>query len=88
MQPSIDVSEIDYDRMMDINMKPLWVSTRLLVPLYRKQGGGVFVNISSVSAPRPRPGLVWYAASKGAVSVVCRLLLLMCDQNCEFDTFR
>ena len=31
---------------------------------------GLFINLSSISEPRPRPNLVWYAASKGAVTVV------------------
>ena len=34
-----------------------------------KQGGSI-VNIASIGAMRPRPGLVWYNASKGAVANV------------------
>lgn len=57
---------------MRINVKSLYHSAKVAVPVIRKQGsGGVFVNISSTSAPRPRPNLVWYAASKGAASAVC-----------------
>lgn len=36
-----------------------------------EHGGGVVVNIASVGALRPRKGLVWYNASKGAVVNVC-----------------
>lgn len=42
--------------------------------MQRQGSGGSFVNISSMSALRPRPNLVWYAASKGAVSAVCLYL--------------
>lgn len=36
----------------------------------KKVGGGSIVNIASIGASRPRPGLVWYNASKGAVANV------------------
>lgn len=38
-----------------------------MVPHFRARGGGVFVNVASTAGIRPRPGLVWYNASKGAV---------------------
>ncbi|KAK4907661.1 hypothetical protein LTR28_000431 [Elasticomyces elasticus] len=66
--PSIEIAEEEYDRIMRINVKSVYHSSRAVVPQFRKQGGGVFVNISSISAPRPRPKLVWYAGSKGAIT--------------------
>lgn len=57
---------------MTINVKPLYHSGKACMPYFRKQGHGCFVNISSISAPRPRPNLVWYAGSKGAVSAVTK----------------
>jgi hypothetical protein len=36
-----------------------------------RKEGGVIINIASVGATRPRPGLAWYNASKGAVVTVC-----------------
>jgi 3-oxoacyl-[acyl-carrier protein] reductase len=38
-----------------------------VVPVFREQGGGSFINIASTAGLRPRPGLTWYNASKGAV---------------------
>jgi len=35
--------------------------------LFRAQGGGAFINIASTAGVRPRPGLVWYNSTKGAV---------------------
>ncbi|KAK4989475.1 hypothetical protein LTR66_004254 [Elasticomyces elasticus] len=70
--PSIEIAEDEYDRIMRINVKSVYHSSRAVVPQFRKQGGGVFVNISSISAPRPRPKLVWYAGSKGAVSAITK----------------
>ena len=57
---------------MNINVRQYYVSGRSVVPYFRKVGGGVFVNLSSVGAIRPRPGLVWYGASKAAVSAITK----------------
>ena len=57
---------------MKINVSPLYHSAKAVHPHFKKQGHGVFVNLSSISAPRPRPNLVWYAGSKGAVSAVTK----------------
>jgi NAD(P)-dependent dehydrogenase (short-subunit alcohol dehydrogenase family) len=71
-QPSFDVPESEYERIMNINVRPLYQSAKAVHPHFKKQGRGVFVNLSSISAPRPRPNLVWYAGSKGAVSAVTK----------------
>ncbi|KAL2215369.1 oxidoreductase [Thermoascus aurantiacus ATCC 26904] len=70
---SIELAEQELDRLLRINVKSLYHSAKVAVPVLKKQGsGGVFVNISSISAPRPRPNLVWYAASKGAASAATK----------------
>ncbi|KAG8355328.1 hypothetical protein FVEN_g6732 [Fusarium venenatum] len=54
---------------MKVNVKQLLWSTKVVVPYLIKNGKpGAFVNVSSMSGVRPRPNLVWYAASKGAVN--------------------
>ena len=48
-----------------------------IVPYFIERGkGGTFIQISSTAALRPRPGLTWYNATKGAVSRIPNLLLL------------
>lgn len=42
------------------------------MPQFRQQGGGVFVNIASTAAIRPRPGLTWYNGTKGTVVTTSR----------------
>jgi 3-oxoacyl-[acyl-carrier protein] reductase len=69
-KPSEEVEEEEVDRMWKVNFKPLYHSAKVVVPYFREIGGGCVVNLSSISAPRPRPRLVWYAASKGAVTAV------------------
>lgn len=65
--PMLDVSEEDFDRIFAVNVKSVFLTARHAVPVFRDQGGGVILNIASTAAIRPRPGLVWYNASKGAV---------------------
>ena len=73
-QPVLDVSEAEFDRVFNINVKAMYWSTQHFVPQFRKQGGGTFVNIASTAGVRPRPGLVWYNGSKGALIVISKTL--------------
>ncbi len=66
-QPLLEVSEQEFDRIFQVNVKSLFLTTRHAVPVFRRQGGGCFINIASTAGVRPRPGLVWYNGSKGAV---------------------
>jgi 3-oxoacyl-[acyl-carrier protein] reductase len=66
-QPMLDVPEEMFDKIFAVNVKAIYLATLELVPLFRKQGGGVIINTASTAGLRPRPGLTWYNASKGAV---------------------
>ncbi|KAI9712936.1 MAG: Dehydrogenase reductase SDR member 4 [Chrysothrix sp. TS-e1954] len=75
MLASIDIPEEEFDRLFRINAKSIYQSARACVPQLTSQTnptGGVFINVSSVSAPRPRPNLVWYASTKGAVTAATK----------------
>lgn len=61
-----DVDEDTYDRIFAVNTKAIYLAALAGVPVLRKYGGGTIVNIASIGALRPRPGLVWYNGSKGA----------------------
>jgi 3-oxoacyl-[acyl-carrier protein] reductase len=73
-QPLLDVDEATFDRVYDINVKSIFHMTHAVVPLMRKQGGGVMLNIGSTAGIRPRPGLTWYNSSKGAVNLMSKSL--------------
>ena len=45
---------------------------KIILPLMRQKGGGVILNVGSVAGIRPRPGLSWYNASKGAVNLLSK----------------
>jgi 3-oxoacyl-[acyl-carrier protein] reductase len=71
-QPMLDVSEEQFDRIYQVNVKSLFLSARHVVPHFRAQGDGVFITIASTAGVRPRPGLTWYNGSKGAAIVTSR----------------
>jgi len=71
-QPMLDVDEAMFDRMFDVNVKSIYYMAQAVVPVMRKQGKGVILNIGSTAGIRPRPGLSWYNASKGAVNVLSK----------------
>ena len=63
--PMEDVSEEDFDRVMAVNMKSIYLTSRTLVPLMKAQRAGCILNIASTAGVSPRPRLNWYNASKG-----------------------
>lgn len=65
--PMLDVDEAEFDRIFAINVKSVYWCAQHAVPLMRKSGGGSIINIASTAGVRPRPGLTWYNASKGAM---------------------
>ncbi len=71
-QPMLDVDEATFDRVFATNVKSLYLSAKHTVPVFRKQGHGVIVNIASTAGVRPRPGLTWYNGSKGAAILLTR----------------
>ncbi len=60
-----DVSEEDFDRVLAVNMKAIYLTTRTLLPLMKPRKSGVILNIASTAGVSPRPRLNWYNASKG-----------------------
>lgn len=69
----LDVDEETFDRVFRVNVKSIYLFAQALVPAMRERGG-LILNIGSVSAIRPRPGLVWYNGSKGAVTLITKSL--------------
>jgi len=68
-KPSLDVIEDEFDKAFNVNVKSIFHSSRYFIPNLINQGeGGSMINIASIGATRPRPGLVWYNASKAAVT--------------------
>lgn len=71
--PMLSVDEATFDRVFAVNVKSIYLMTQALLPLMRQRGsGGVILNIGSTAGLRPRPGLAWYNATKGAVNVLSK----------------
>jgi NAD(P)-dependent dehydrogenase (short-subunit alcohol dehydrogenase family) len=71
----VEVSEEDWDRVMTVNVKSMMLASKYAVPAMAAGGGGAIINISSISALRPR-GLTPYSASKGAVIALTRAMAI------------
>jgi NAD(P)-dependent dehydrogenase (short-subunit alcohol dehydrogenase family) len=68
VQPTlVEQTEANYDAVMDINVKGVWLSMKYEIPRMLKQGGGAIVNCSSVAGVIGFPGIGIYVASKHAV---------------------
>lgn len=72
--PLTEVDEATFDRVYDVNVKSIYYSALALVPLFRRRGGGVILNIGSTAGIRPRPGLTWYNGSKAAANLLSQSL--------------
>ncbi len=71
-QPMLDVDEATFDRVFAVNVKSIFHVARAVVPLMRARKSGSIINIGSTAGIRPRPGLTWYNASKGAVNLMSK----------------
>jgi NAD(P)-dependent dehydrogenase (short-subunit alcohol dehydrogenase family) len=65
-----ETSEADWDRIMAINLKGVFLGTKYALPAMRRAGGGSIINISSGAGIAPAPGTsAAYAATKGGVRI-------------------
>ncbi|HEY1968188.1 MAG TPA: SDR family NAD(P)-dependent oxidoreductase [Pseudonocardia sp.] len=65
-----NLSEENWQRIIDTNLKGTWLGMRAAVPAMRAAGGGRIVNISSLAGLRGLPGLAAYSASKGGIQAL------------------
>ena len=67
VRPLVEQTEANYDTVMNINVKGVWLSMKYEIPRMLENGGGAIVNSSSVAGVIGFPGIGIYAASKHAV---------------------
>jgi 3-oxoacyl-[acyl-carrier protein] reductase len=60
-----DVTEDEFDRVLAVNAKSVYLTAREIVPGMKAARMGVILNIASTAGLSPRPRLNWYNASKG-----------------------
>ena len=61
------LSEFDYDLVLDVSLKGAWLGMRAVAPIFRKQGSGAVVNMSSLSGKIGNPGQTNYSAAKAGL---------------------
>lgn len=69
----LDMDLEEWDRVMDTNLKSMALTSRFAIPQMIAAGGGAIVNISSLSAVRPRD-MVAYSTSKGGVMALTQAM--------------
>ena len=72
IQPLAQTAEADYDRLMAVNVKGVWLCMRAELQQMLKQGGGSIVNMASACSLRVSAGSAFYVASKFAVAGLTR----------------
>jgi 3-oxoacyl-[acyl-carrier protein] reductase len=70
--PLESVSDEDFDRVTAVNMRAIYVCSKLIIPAMKNRHAGCILNIASTAGVSPRPGLTWYNASKGWVVTATR----------------
>jgi NAD(P)-dependent dehydrogenase (short-subunit alcohol dehydrogenase family) len=71
-----ETDEADWDRLMAVNLKGVFLGCKYAIPLMRQQGGGVIVNTASVVATVGIENRAAYCASKGGVAALTRAMAL------------
>jgi NAD(P)-dependent dehydrogenase (short-subunit alcohol dehydrogenase family) len=73
-RPFEQIPEPEWDRVLSVNVKGVWLCCAATVPLLRAAGGGSIVNLASEVAFSGSPGLAHYVTSKAAVIGLTRVL--------------
>jgi NAD(P)-dependent dehydrogenase (short-subunit alcohol dehydrogenase family) len=73
-KPVVDTSEAEWDRVMAVNVRSIFLQCRAAIPVMTNGAGGAIVNTASISGLVGLPGQAAYCASKGAVVQLTRQL--------------
>lgn len=68
MAPFWEITEQEWDTLMNVNLKGVWLLSTALVGLFKASGRASIVNIGSDSVPMGRTNYLHYTASKAAVT--------------------
>lgn len=89
--PAESLSEDEWDRVVDVNLKGTFLCTQAVIPSMRARGGGKVINVSAASALRGRKNGANYCASKAGVlsltKCFARELAPLIQVNCLMPGF-
>lgn len=74
--PIEDVDFNTWNRLLNVNLTSAFLLSKEAVPFMKKERKGVMINIASISAERPRPGLNAYIASKAGLVGLTKALAI------------
>lgn len=72
----VETDEADWDALIAVNLRGVYLGCKYAIPVMREQGGGVIVNTASVVAAIGIRDRAAYVASKGAVAALTRAMAL------------
>ncbi|WP_232968647.1 SDR family oxidoreductase [Pseudomonas putida] len=72
----VTIAEDDWDRLMSVNLKGMFLCSKYVVPIMAAQGGGSIINTTSYTATSAIANRTAYVASKGGVSALTRAMAL------------
>ena len=72
--PMEGIPEEDFDRVLAVNAKSVYLTARHILPAMKRAGSGAILNVASTAGVSPRPRLSWYNASKGWMITATRAM--------------
>jgi NAD(P)-dependent dehydrogenase (short-subunit alcohol dehydrogenase family) len=77
----VDLDEADWDRVMAVNVKSVYLISRLTIPILKEGGGGSIITIASGWGLAGGPRAAAYCASKGAVVLLTKAMAIDCGRD-------
>jgi NAD(P)-dependent dehydrogenase (short-subunit alcohol dehydrogenase family) len=74
--PTESVSEVDWDRVLSVNLKGVFLGSKYAIPQMLKQGGGVIISTASIAGLVAVTDMPAYCASKGGVVLLTKAMAL------------
>ncbi len=74
--PLEEVTEEDFDLVLAVNAKSVFLTAKHIVPIMKAQKSGAILNVASTAAVSPRPRLSWYNASKGWMTTATKAMAI------------
>ncbi len=75
-KPLVETSVEEWDRVLNANLRSVFLSVKLLYPVLKAGSGGAIVNVSSIHALVTSKDIAAYAASKGGMLALTRALAI------------
>jgi NAD(P)-dependent dehydrogenase (short-subunit alcohol dehydrogenase family) len=76
MVPMAEITEDEWNHIIDVNLKGVFLSSKYAIPVMLKQGGGVIINTASCAGIVGWAGLSAYSASKGGGILLTKTMAL------------